>query len=45
MNLDGDKIYTKIVAFVEFYNFVVPNPFFIWNYCDAQLCSDLKFEF
>jgi hypothetical protein len=34
--MDGDKSYTKIVAFIESYNFVV-HAFVIWNYFDAQI--------
>jgi hypothetical protein len=35
MNSDEDKIYTKIVAFGEIYNFVVQT-FFIWSHLWTQ---------
>jgi hypothetical protein len=35
MNSDGDKIYMKIVAFDEIYNFVVWT-FFIWSHLVAK---------
>ena len=31
MDLDGDKIYTKIIDLDEMYNFVIQT-FFIWNH-------------
>jgi hypothetical protein len=34
MTLDGDKSYTKTVAFVETYNFVI-HTFVIWSNFDA----------
>ena len=38
MNLDGDKLYMKIVDLDEIYNFVVQT-FFIWSHLDAQLIN------
>jgi hypothetical protein len=35
MNLDGDKLYTKLIAFDEIYNFIVQF-FFIWSHLGAQ---------
>ena len=47
MNLDGYKIYTKIVDLDAIYNFVVQN-FFIWSHLDAKIidkCSRSKIYF
>ena len=44
MNLDGDKLYIKIVDLDEIYNFVVQT-FFIWSHLGAQIidnCSKSK---
>ena len=35
MNLDDDKLYIKIIALDEIYNFVVET-FFIWNCLGSQ---------
>jgi hypothetical protein len=47
MNSDGDKIYMKIVAFDEIYNFVV-STFFIWSHLVAKKTiyyPDLNFRY
>ena len=36
MNLDGDKLYIKIIDLDEIYNFVVQT-FFIWSHLGAQM--------
>ena len=44
MNLDGDKLYMKIVDLDNIYNFVVQT-FFIWSHLGAQIidkCSRSK---
>jgi hypothetical protein len=35
MNLDGDKLYTKLVGFDEIYIFEIQT-FFIWSHLEAQ---------
>jgi hypothetical protein len=47
MNSDGDKIYMKIVAFDEIYNFVL-STFFIWSHLVAKKTiyyPDLNFRY
>jgi hypothetical protein len=47
MNLDGDKLYMKIVAFIEIYNFLVQT-FFIWSYLEGKKLiyyPDLGFQY
>ena len=41
MNLDGDKIYTKIVDLDEIYTFVVQS-FFMWSHPSDQII-DINF--
>jgi hypothetical protein len=44
MNLDGDKLYMKIVTFDKIYNFVVQT--FMWSHLQTQIINILlKFKF
>jgi hypothetical protein len=47
MNFDGDKVYTKLVAFHEIYNFVVQTFFIevILGLKKLIYCPDLSFRY
>jgi hypothetical protein len=47
MNLDGDKLYTKLVAFDEIHNFVVQTFLFevIFGLKKLIYCPDLSFRY